>query len=396
MAFGHFKRFLGSESVIGTDRAAFRKASEQLQSVVSRSADTLANSAESIIGTSRPALAAATSQLGNLATQSGDILANSAESIIGSSRVALDNASSQLGNITTQSADALASASESLIGTEKSVPPGFKMVDGILQHVGGDPQREDTIKHKNFTPTDSISPLSDLGSKIKHGLARTNRFEVHVNLPPILRGGEGTYLKYIPTVFRQQISSGPERFTFTVNAATLPGRSMALKDARTYGPVTRYPWDQTYTDVTLVFLVGRDMFEKRFFEAWHQSLFDPVTHNLNYYKEYTSQINIYQNDKTDMPIYGVALIEAYPSTIGDLSLSHDDVDNFHKLSVTFAFRKWLELENYGTSYETDTLISVTPGEELSSPDPGDWPTPPPQPNIEGPGLQYFNNSGLVK
>ena len=157
----------------------------------------------------------------------------------------------------------------------------------------------------------------------------------------------GSYMNVLSSNTQAAIrSQAPERFVFTCESAVLPGRAVSLKEARTYGPIRRIPWDQTYTDVTLTFIVGGDMFEKLFFEAWVQSLYDPITNNWNYYKEYIAPIDIFQQNTKDESIYGIRLDEAYPSTIADLSVAHTDTDNFHKLSVTIAYRRWLELDEF--------------------------------------------------
>ena len=92
-------------------------------------------------------------------------------------------------------------------------------------------------------------------------------------------------------------------------------------------------------------MVGHDMFEKKLFEAWQQSIFDPLTNNINYYDDYISpSIDILQKDGAEVNTYGIRILDAYPSIIGDLALGYAETDNYHKLSVTMTYRKWVELK----------------------------------------------------
>ena len=347
MAFGHFKRFLGSESVIGTDRAAFRKASEQLQSVVSRSADTLANSAESIIGTSRPALEAASSQLSATATRSADLLSNSAESVIGTSRQALSEASSVLAQQVEQSADLL--DVQNIPGDLAVTITGSPLFEDVKSFQEEAVHRLDEIVVTASPLFPKVSPpATTLAGSVQWGLTRPNRFEVLIHPPKILReklAKTGSYMQYADEDTKGQILLGVgNRLRFTCEAASLPGRSLGTKENQQYGPMRKHPYSQIYTDLALTFMVGRDMLEKKIFETWQQSIFDPITHNWNYYEDYTTNVEIFQLTEHDDRIYGIKLIEAYPVTIGDMPLSYADTDTYQRLPVTLAYRRWVELK----------------------------------------------------
>ena len=248
-------------------------------------------------------------------------------------------------------------------------------------------------------PVGSVSPLSQLAASINGELARTNRFEVHINPPPIING-------IIPNSIRKLFLSSPtvessryqpttvhnpnsrdmkEHLILTCETATLPGRGLATVENKTYGPLRKHAYAQLYTEVTLTFLLSGEYLAKHFFEAWQQSIYDVSSHNMNYYNEYVAPLQIYQlsggprgkqhklyggpshwqtpTDPTREPLYAIELEEAYPITIGDLTFNSGDENAYHKLPITFAFRKWSELSRT-RAYEDLQLF--TPGRGTAS------------------------------
>jgi len=251
-------------------------------------------------------------------------------------------------------------------------------------------------------PVGSVSPLSQLAASINGELARTNRFEVHINPPPIINGiipnsMHHLFLSFptVPTVessrYQRRTVHNPnsrdmkEHLILTCEAATLPGRGLATVENKTYGPLRKHAYAQLYTEVTLTFLLSAEYLAKHFFEAWQQSIYDVSSHNMNYYNEYVAPLQIYQlsggprgkqhklyggpshwqtpTDPTREPLYAIELEEAYPITIGDLTFNSGDENAYHKLPITFAFRKWSELSRT-RAYEDLQLF--TPGRGTAS------------------------------
>ena len=208
----------------------------------------------------------------------------------------------------------------------------------------------------------SISPLSRLASTLDMSVARTNRFEVLINTPKSVRG-------LLETTGRSSLDPHSkkmlEHLMYTCETASLPGRGLATVENKTYGPLRKHPYAQIYTDITLTFLLNNEYLAKRYFEMWQQSIYDISSHNMNYYDEYITPIQIFQlsvgsRNKPGLPtralrgdawdphvyqeeiLYGVELQEAYPVTIGDLTFNSGDENAYHRLPVTFAFRTWRE------------------------------------------------------
>jgi hypothetical protein len=134
------------------------------------------------------------------------------------------------------------------------------------------------------------------------------------------------------------------RLNLMCQRAELPGISFSTSDSRTYGSYFKTPYVDTYGDLPLEFIVGRDLAERRFFDAWRYTIQDPETADFNYIDEYASVIDIFQMDEYDNATYGVRFFQAWPLTIGAMHLGYDQRNQYHVLPVTFTYRKWISLD----------------------------------------------------
>lgn len=165
--------------------------------------------------------------------------------------------------------------------------------------------------------------INEFKSSFTTDLARPNRFNVEVPIP----------LGLIPYV------GSARRLSFRCENTELPGRSIATTAMKIYGPEEKYPYQTTYNDINLTFIVGDDMREKLFFDAWLEWINPSLTHNFKYKVDYAVPLRINQYNLSNKISYSVDLIEAYPIGINALDLDWSS-DGHHKLSVTFAYTRW--------------------------------------------------------
>ncbi len=208
------------------------------------------------------------------------------------------------------------------------------------------------------------------------GLARPNRFAVQI-IPPkiensILAGilpqnaavGEiaailatlGQIWGLKPDYFTKLGLFGRDmqtRLNFFCQDAELPGKSFQTSDVRTYGSYFKMPNVDEYSDITLSFIVGKDMAERNFFDAWSYTVQDPATADFNYVNDYATTVSIFQLDERDRFTYGCRLYQAWPITIGELKLHYGEYNTYHILPVTFTYRKWINV-----LLETGTPTSI--------------------------------------
>lgn len=160
-------------------------------------------------------------------------------------------------------------------------------------------------------------------SSFNDDLAKPSRFKVKLNIPAKLNG----------IIDSQTLSLRCEN-------AQLPGRSISTGDLRIYGPSEKYPYQSSYEDITLTFIVGGAMLEKTLFNEW-MNYINPTQHwNFEYKKNYVSDIIVTQYDISDNEIHNIKIVDAFPISVTQLDLDWSNDSSYHKLNVTFAYTYW--------------------------------------------------------
>lgn len=160
--------------------------------------------------------------------------------------------------------------------------------------------------------------LNQFISKMKtDGAARQNRFTVIISNPATTLNTE------LVQLYCEQ--------------ASLPSISFASQPVRTYGEQREVVYDRTFEAITLTFIVDRQFKVKEFFDEWANMIVDPTTRLVGYYEKYAKNIKIITQDTKDNNTYETELFEAYPKTIGAITLDHNSKD-IAKLQVTFSYK----------------------------------------------------------
>ena len=165
--------------------------------------------------------------------------------------------------------------------------------------------------------------INDFKSSFTTDLARPNRFDVSIPVP----------LTLIPYV------SSAKNLNYRCEHAQLPGRTFATTEQKTYGPIEKYPYLTTFTDIDLTFIIDDDMNQKVFFDAWMNYINPQYNNNFRYKSDYSTVITVNQYDVNNQLSYSVNLYDAYPVSMNQLDLDWA-TDGYHKLSVTFAYTYW--------------------------------------------------------
>ena len=114
--------------------------------------------------------------------------------------------------------------------------------------------------------------------------------------------------------------------------------------------------------------------QRSFFEMWQKAAFDQGTNNVHFYDEYTGGLRIYQlgafaeNADRDRISYGVELFECYPKTISAVSYNQAESGDVQKISVSLAFKSWINLTldqvgsyTVGGGFKKPTVIGTDKG-----------------------------------
>lgn len=131
----------------------------------------------------------------------------------------------------------------------------------------------------------------------------------------------------------------------------LPGRTFAIFDQKTYGPVEAFPVQNAYDRINLVFMCSDTMEEKEFFDKWMEYISLSATtfanlplfgtNRLNFdfeYKDkYCVDIIITQKTLTNTDAYAVKLHRAFPLAVNPINLNWADTNSYNKIVVTFVY-----------------------------------------------------------
>lgn len=169
--------------------------------------------------------------------------------------------------------------------------------------------------------------LSSFISRVKrHNVALNSRFVVTISPPPFMRTGMNADQQNTIELFCEQ-SMFPEMALATVT----------LKD---YGVNREVVYDKLYGQISLTFLCDEEMYIKRFFDLWIDTIAKYKGGIFAYPADYTSAvITVSQLDRAWNKTYTVAMHSVYPKVVNDvvLNASGKDVNRF---TVVFTHENW--------------------------------------------------------
>ena len=110
-----------------------------------------------------------------------------------------------------------------------------------------------------------------------------------------------------------------------------------------YGPVRKIATGYSFADVSATFQCSSDMKEKKYFETWQRLTFNPQTWAMGYYDSYVGSVEIHALDEQDNRRYGCRLVECYPVSINEQSLSYAENSSYQTITVNLAYRYWQNL-----------------------------------------------------
>ena len=253
--------------------------------------------------------------------------------------------------------------------------------DRSLDNVEGD-RRLNRVQGP--TPESTIGRVMAAVSQ-GEGFARPNRFMVDFILPKGVQynadetSGEITFEEEIIRSTKSgelnsysEIQRGLRAF---VESVDMPGRTLDTTDFKTYGPKRSIVTGHSFSgEITMTVYCDKYLRQRGFFETWQKAAFDQGTNNVHFYDEYTGGLRIYQlgsfaeNADRDRISYGVELFECYPKTISAVSYNQAESGDVQKISVSLAFKSWINLTldqvgsyTVGGGFKKPTVIGADKG-----------------------------------
>jgi hypothetical protein len=113
------------------------------------------------------------------------------------------------------------------------------------------------------------------------------------------------------------------------------------------------PCGRIYTnEATCTLLLGAEMWERKVFERWMNSVVDPISGRFRFYDSYTCDAYVTLYTDKDVPIYKIRLTEVYPTSIDQLGLDTASSDALLEQSITFSFRNYIPIDITGSEEST--------------------------------------------
>ena len=220
----------------------------------------------------------------------------------------------------------------------------------------------------------SIDELKTLASS-RLGFAKSNQFLVSIE--PLGAGGlagllagkvtqsaakdavatqlDGLIPK-IPGVFNETLPTSREINILCKNAV-LPGKQILTSERRIAMQNQKVAYGYGVADVALTFYLLNDYGIMHYLNAWQDLILDETTHIAQYKNTYAKNIVIHQLrrpvatrqagpislDLGGQSIYSVELLEAFPTTIGQIDLNND-LDGLVEITVNFSYTRHRQAE----------------------------------------------------
>lgn len=188
----------------------------------------------------------------------------------------------------------------------------------------------------------SIEKLKSLVSK-KGGLAKANRFNVMFT-PPTLSLIDfnlgGAIASAISGNFNaKNFINDPRDISLLCDSVILPAKVVTTLDYQANKQSFKVPYGTIEDEVSLGFLLTNDYYMKTIFDSWINSIVDPDKYCVAYKDDITCDVIIQQLDEQDVPIYGVKLENAFPTTMSEVGFSNESSSQIQKMNVTFTYDK---------------------------------------------------------
>ena len=177
--------------------------------------------------------------------------------------------------------------------------------------------------------------IAEFSSKInERGTIQNNKFLVKISKPT------GSTPDFFLNPYKE------EDLIFRAASIEIPGMSFEHTNSHRYGvgPQQKTPRNPNFNDISISFIEDERNAIWKFFSRWINEIFNfdaDSKYVARYKSEYISpnfEIEIYNNK--GLKVTRVILTEAFPSSLGNVSLSWNDKNNHMMVKVGFSFTDW--------------------------------------------------------
>ena len=188
----------------------------------------------------------------------------------------------------------------------------------------------------------SIDTLKSTISK-RGGLAKANRFNLIFSSPAsgILNLSGGVLSSWSSGGGVGTLINDPRDISLLAENVTLPGRQISTIEYIAEKQTVKIPYGIINEDVTASFLLTNDYYIKNMFDDWLKVCFDVENYRAKFKDDFAVDVVIQQLNEKNLPVYGVRLEKAFPTTVASITLDNNSESTVQKLSVTFSYENYV-------------------------------------------------------
>jgi hypothetical protein len=196
-----------------------------------------------------------------------------------------------------------------------------------------------------------MARIIDMVNRVsQYGTLRPNRFKIEFAGPAIEEASKGFYVTYT----RPDGTEGYQnRMSLSCKSFSMPGRGVSTAEYKTRGLLRKMPYGRIYTnEVSCTLLLGAEMWERKVFERWMDSVVDPNSGKFHYYDSYVCNAYVTLYTENDIPVHKICLTELYPTSIDRLELDTTAGDALLEQNITFSYRRYYPIDISGSEEST--------------------------------------------
>jgi len=172
----------------------------------------------------------------------------------------------------------------------------------------------------------AVLRVDDFRTKMVGGGARANLFSIEVGFPGYVTGGN------------------TELTSFMCRAANIPGSVLGTVEVPFRGRIAKLAGDRTFEPWEVTIYNDTNFSVRNSFEQWMNGI-NSHKENTGLFADnsgilYTGNIEVKQLNQKGTSIKTYSLKNAFPSTLGNIELSYDQVTQIEEFTVTFEYDYW--------------------------------------------------------
>ena len=198
----------------------------------------------------------------------------------------------------------------------------------------------------NLIERDSNADIWSFLSAFENGVAKPTKFRLEMTLPKGARGNMVNSKSRIGNIRGVERNLNiKDSVSLKCHTMSIPRRGFSTFEVTQNNIRFKMPYGITYEPVTFSFYADATLDSVKYFEVWQAAVMNYSDNTMNFFDEYTSDINMYIIDDEGRDVYGVKLIQAYPTNLAPVELAYGNVNNLLNVNVTFNYRYFLSFDS---------------------------------------------------